>query len=332
MSAPPASGTPLLDDGSSITNGHLTIGSNSTLDIEKGTASLLAGVPDATLDGVNVMNSGSIQVDSAVGGTTTVTLVLDGGTTVTGGTLTIHVPGSTEEGAKVVEIGTGEQPALQGHVTVRQRRWHILDEVDSGVTLTLSGTEIIGGTITDNGTIDVTGDSKIDGNAALNNGGVTVESGVTLTLDNMTVNGTTLTDKGTIVLDDTVKLTGGAIIQGASISALGSITNNGTLEVTGAASLLDDTLTNTSATGSIVQVDALQDADAERRGTEIIGGTITDNGTIDVTGDSKIDGNAALNNGAATVESGVTLTLDSMTAERNHHRQGHDRARRHGES
>src|SRR6202034_4256097 len=79
-----------LDDGTSIKNGTLTIAGGSTLDVESSTG--------ATLDGVNVMNSGSIQVDSAVGGTTTVTLVLDGGTTVTGGTLTIHAPGSVAEG------------------------------------------------------------------------------------------------------------------------------------------------------------------------------------------------------------------------------------------
>ena len=163
-------------------------------------------------------------------------------------------------------------------------------QVDDGATLTLSGTEIVGGTITNNGTIEITGDSKIDGNATLNNGGVTVESGVTLALDNVTVNGTTLTDKGTIVLDDTVKLTGYYILQGASGSAPGSITNNGTLEVAGAVSLLNDTLTSTSASGSIIQVDGGQTLTLS--GTEIIGGTITStNGTIDVTGASKIDGN-----------------------------------------
>ena len=94
-------------------------------------------------------------------------------------------------------------------------------QVDDSQTLTLSGTEIIGGTINDfsstaGGTIDVTGDSKIDSGATLNNGAVTVESDVTLTLDGMTVNGTDITDKGTIVLDDTVQLTGGATIEGTS--------------------------------------------------------------------------------------------------------------------
>ena len=100
---------------------------------------------------------------------------------------------------------------------------------------------------------------------------MTVESGVTLTLDGMTVNGTTITDEGTIVLDDTVKLTGGATLEGASASALGAITNNGTLEVAGAAELLNDTLTNTSG---IIQVDDSQTLTLS--GTEIIGGIIND--------------------------------------------------------
>ncbi len=137
---------------------------------------------------------------------------------------------------------------------------------------------------------------------------MTVEDNVTLTLDGMTVNGTTITDKGTVVIGDTVKLTGNATLEGVSGLALGAITNNGTLKVAGAAELLDDMLTNTSG---IIQVDALQTLTLS--GTEIIGGTITDNGKIDVTGDSKIDGGATLNNGAVTVEGDVTLTLDSMT-------------------
>jgi len=72
----------LLDDGSSITNGNLTIAGNSTLDVESALG--------ATLDGVKVTNSGTIQVDTSGDETVTVPLVLDGGTTVTGGKLTTY--------------------------------------------------------------------------------------------------------------------------------------------------------------------------------------------------------------------------------------------------
>ena len=69
--------------------------------------------------------------------------------------------------------------------------------MDGGTTLKLNGAAINGGIVNDNGLIDVTADSSINGtetNALLNNGGVMVESGVTLTLDNVTVNGTTFVD------------------------------------------------------------------------------------------------------------------------------------------
>src|SRR5258706_407184 len=107
----------------------------------------------------------------------------------------------------------------------------------------------------------------------------------------------------TTLFRSNVTLTGAALIQG------GAITNLGTLEVAGPATLLNDTLTNT---GHIVQVDATT---LTLSGTEIVGGTINDGGTILVSGASKIDGtaatHAALNNGAVTVN--AKLTLDNVT-------------------
>ena len=50
--------------------------------------------------------------------------------------------------------------------------------------------------------------------------------------------GTDITDKGSIELDNNVTLTGGARIEGTSSSVRGPITNLGTLEVAGAATLL----------------------------------------------------------------------------------------------
>src|SRR5438270_717893 len=126
--------------------------------------------------------------------------------------------------------------------------------------------------------------------------------------------GTTITDKGKIELDKTVKQNGGATIQGASSSLKGPITNLGTLEVAGAATLLNYTLANA---GIRVLTDAGHPPPPPP--IEIIGGTINDltplgtGGIIDVTGDSTIDGGATLNKGALTVESVAKLTLDTMT-------------------
>jgi hypothetical protein len=224
------------------------------------------------------------------------------------GVITLGQGGQFGGSSSITNSGTIEVVSDELDVQVDIANTGGIIQINHGAALKLSGAAIDGGTITDNGTIDVTGNSKIDSGATLNNGAATVESGVTLTLDGMTVNGTTITDKGTIVLDDTVKLTGSATLEGVSNLVLGAITNNGTLEVSGSAELLNDTLTNT---GGIVQIDALQTL--QLNGTEIIGGTIADNSKIDVTGNSKIDSGATLNNGAVTVESGVTLTLDGMT-------------------
>jgi len=95
----------------------------------------------------------------------------------------------------------------------------IITVLSAGV-LTLSGTEIIGGTINDGNSIVIAGASKIDGtagnNVALNGGAVTVNA--KLTLDDVTVSGTTITDTSgsTIELDNNVTLTGSATIQGSS--------------------------------------------------------------------------------------------------------------------
>ncbi len=329
--------------GNSSINGTTTVGPSPVITnaiLNNGGVTIESGVT-LTLDNVTV--TGTTFNDTASGAILSVdasdTLRLSG-VTINGGTIDDGTATTLATSGKIEISGSSTISGASlnhGGVTIDANQTLMLDndtvtgttftdtasgaliQVDDGTTLTLSGVTIDGGTVNDGtadgtgspavfGSIDVTGSSKIDGHAALNNGGVTIESGVTLTLDNIAVFATTLTDKGTIVLDDTVKLTGGATLQGASISVLGSITNSGTLEVAGATELLDDTLTN--AAGSIIQVDALQTLTLS--GAEIIGGTINDTGTIDVTGSSKIDSNATLNNGAVTIESGKILTLDKV--------------------
>ncbi len=88
-------GTVTLESGVAVNGGVLSIAGGATLDIENSVTG--AG---ATLNGVDVLNSGTIQVDAGSGGTTTVALVLDGGTTVTGGTLLISRPGEQLRGAR----------------------------------------------------------------------------------------------------------------------------------------------------------------------------------------------------------------------------------------
>jgi VCBS repeat-containing protein len=185
-------------------------------------------------------------------------------------------------------------------------------QVDNGQRLTLNGAELSGGAINNfdgsgGGTIDVkTAASKIDGNATLTGGAVTAEA--KLTLETMTVSGTVITDKGGgIELDNNVQLTGGATIQGQSSLLLGAITNLGTLEVSGTATLSNDTVTNTN---HIVQVDSGQTLKLDNSTINV--GTLTVDGEVDSTGTSLLSGVTIGNINNIKVVSG-TLTIDPPT-------------------
>ncbi|MDR3661159.1 MAG: hypothetical protein P4L86_12345, partial [Mycobacterium sp.] len=256
--------TVTLNDFSDLGNAHPELIVQGTLTI--------GGTFDVGADST-VENSGTITVGGPMEISNTSVLQNDG-------QLTLQDGGGFKDQTSITNSGTIELSGgtLDVEVAVANAGGKI--KVDGPATLKLNGAAINGGTITDDGTIDVTADSSINGTTAgappvttyalLNNGAVTVESGVTLTLDNVTVTGTTFTD---IASSSTIKVDSGD-----------------TLKLNGAA---------------------------------INGGTITDNGTIDVTADSSINGttagvppvttNALLNNGAVTVESGVTLTLDNVT-------------------
>jgi hypothetical protein len=274
-----------IDGGATLSNSAVTVDAELTLD-------------SVTVSGTIITDNAGVELDD--------TVTLEGGATIEGGEALGPI---TNNG--MLEVA-GSATLLNDTLTNASGG---IIQVDDDQMLTLSGTEIIGGTIDafgeSGGIIHVTGASEIDGGATLNNGAVTVDAN--LTLDDVTVSGTIITDNAGVELDDTVTLEGGAIIQGGE--ALGPITNNGMLEVAGSATLLNDALTD--ASGGIIQVDDAQTLTLS--GTEIIGGTINDfsgeaGGKIEVTGASEIDGGATLNGGAVTVESGVTLTLDNVTA------------------
>ena len=132
-------GTDTIEGGATITGGALSIATAATLKIE-GTAS-----PVTFNDDVAVANAGTIQVDLGGGGST-VTLVLEGGTIVTGGTLT---QGSSS-GALHIEAGSGTGATLDD-VSVTNS---IPITIDSMVTLFVdNGTTIASGLITNSGSL-----------------------------------------------------------------------------------------------------------------------------------------------------------------------------------
>jgi hypothetical protein len=298
-------GTLTLDFDTSIAGGILT--NTGLVHIESA-----AG---ATLDDVHVNNAaGIIQIDTiSFDGK----LIVDDGTTIIGGNLTIGSHGLFE-----VKTGpTGPGATLDG-VTVDNSG---VVQVDTGAVLDLTGgTTMTHGRVTGAGTIEVTGNSAID-SANVDISGIKVDATKTLTLDGTTVTGTTIADNGTVKVDAStslhlsgVKLTGGAI------------DNLGTIDVTGDSSINGDILTNTGAAltvdagqtlildgtkiiGGTINDNGTVKVDSGNtltlNGTTVIGGTVTDNGTIDVAGDSTIKGGTLLQNGGVTIESGRTLTL-----------------------
>ena len=298
-----------------ITSGNVTVDNTSTLSLKD--SSIAGGTVTNNAGGTVALTGNGVLKNGHLGNA--------GQINVSGVGNALHNETVTANNA--LEILAGGVLALDQGTTVANAGGTIT--IDATATLTLDQATIHGGTINDftpgspaqGGLINVTGASKIDGisgtNAALNNGAVTVNAA--LTLDNVTVSGTVITDNASIELDDNVTLTGSAKIQG------GPVTNLGTLEVSGAATLLNDILTNT---GHTVQVDGTGVLTLD--GTEIKNGTINDGNSIVVAGASKIDGisgtNAALNNGAVAGGQCGADAGQSDGERHRHHRQCQHRA------
>ena len=133
--------TLLLDDGTTIKGGGtgtMTIGADGTLDVERNTS----GPPDATLDGMVVTNNNTSATTPGitVGTSSTATLRLDDGTTLSGGTMTIGASGTLGIAHNSV---TGADATLNG---VNETDSGTI-KVSNGAKLTLAGTDTITGSI-----------------------------------------------------------------------------------------------------------------------------------------------------------------------------------------
>lgn len=315
------SGTGNALDSEAVTNagtGTIEVLANGALTIDLG--SVVTNTGNVTVDatGKLTVNGASINGAGTVTGNGEIDLtgnaVLSGGILKNNASLEASGTGNvlyneTVTNAGTIEVLANSALAIDQGSTVDNASGNLI--VDGNATLTLDDATISGGAIKGAGTIDVTGASKIDGGATVSVSTITADAA--LTLDGVTVSGTDITDKSSVTIDGIVKLKDGATIEGASAAIKGAITNNGTLEIAGAATLLNDVVTNT---GHTIRVDGGKTLTLS--GTEISGGTIDNysgmqGGTIDVTGNSTIDGNATLNKGVVTIESGFTLTLDDAT-------------------
>jgi hypothetical protein len=315
-----------IDSTGALTLNGTTVTSGNINDFDKGGGGTIdiAGASDL----VNVqLNKGTVNVDAKLtldGTTVSATTIKDNGdgsieldnaVTLTGGATIQGQNGSTL--GQIANFGTLEIAGPASLLNDNLSNGGHTVEVDFNQTLTLSGTTIFGGVIDDfdvhgGGFIHVTGASKLLDDLKLIGGTVTVDSKLTLDglADGLTVSGTTIKDNsdGSIEIDNTVKLTGGATIQGQDASTLGAITNLGTLEVSGTATLLDDTVTNANHT---VHVDAATGT-LNLEASTIKGGNLNVDGEVDSTGASFLTGVTIDNTSKIKVVSG-TLTIDPST-------------------
>ena len=154
VTTPLSAATLLLDDGTAVTGGGtgtLTIDSLGTLDVELGPGGVTA--PDATLDGVLLTDNGAIRI-AVTAPLSAATLLLDDGTTITGGgTGTVTIGGL---GTLDVELGPGGVTAPDA---------------------TLDGV-----LVTDNGAIEIAFTAPLSPAMLLLNGGTRITGGGTGTL------------------------------------------------------------------------------------------------------------------------------------------------------
>ena len=330
--------TLLLDDGTSIANGAMTIGTGSTLDVEVG--NIRGGGDafnaDAILDGVIVTNSGTIEIDQQDDGAV---LTLDDGTIIHGGALTVGDSGTLD-----IETGSGgssNPDATLDGVTVTaadsSSAIQIGGSSSTGVRLLLDGgTVISNGTLTigssntldiEAGTHGLVHGATLDGVSVTDNGALDigdVTSGAILTLDD----GTTVTGGGTGTLTinsaNTLDIEAGAngLVHGATLDGV-NVTDHGALDLgdvtSGAFLSLDDgttvsgggTGTLTIGSGDTLEIDqggaTLDDVSVSNSGTIQVGSAVTDDPTL------TLDGSTSITGGKLTVESGNTLTLNDAS-------------------
>ncbi|WJR77825.1 Ig-like domain-containing protein [Bradyrhizobium sp. NP1] len=320
-----------LQDGSSITGG--TLSNAGTVFIE---------TTGAALHGVNVINTGTIQVD--VGGGSPppppTTLTVDGGTTVTGGNVTVGGTGILDSTAGTNTItdaivnNSGIIEATGGKLTINQTA--------SGKTITNSGTleanggelDITGEPVANTGTLAATKNStlKLTSTTVTNtgNGKVTVASGSLLNLVGASILGGSLTNSGSVKnvsgastvsaavtnnTNATIEVVAGSLNLSGGLSGAGLLQiDDGTLlELAGATSALAVLFAGGSGTGTLQLDNSLGftgtiSATAAASGNFIIdgkGGVVTGSGDgIDFTS----SGGSAAKPATVTVDPAGTIT------------------------
>ena len=251
------------------------------------------GVLEATAGGTLIISSPTVNnLGGAIIGSGTGSVVQLEGTTITDGTFTFTGGGTLEAKSGSSEI-SGVTNFTNDQLTI-----------DSGATLTFDGDTISGGTITvdDGGTLDLVGTKIVGATLTLISGAILDVSGGTSTIDTLksVLSGTTTVEAGqTLVLQDEL--------------VLGSIGDQGTVEVTGSTTISGGSIIESGS--GLVQIDSGQTLKLES-GAEISGGPIHNSGTIEVVDTASLSDVTLTDSGASglvQVDIGATLTIDNAT-------------------
>jgi hypothetical protein len=303
-----------LDDGTTVSGG--------TLKIEHGSELLIESSHGATLDGVDVVNHGTIQVD-ILADSATVPLVLTGDTIIDGGKLAVGSDGLVQvEGRGATFDGVKVDVSNGGEIGVGQAATHTHNFFESnsasGTILMLDDDTVIsGGTlvIESHGEVDVEG-GKTGTGAMLkhvdvqNSGLIQVEEGAVLDLEGDIIAGGTL---NTIGYPPSYGQDGGVIevlAKGGATTFDGSankVTVEGYVQVAAGAELeLKGRIDLDSADNlGIIELDQTQAPHAKGSTLEISGAvTLSGNGYIALEG-SKTSIVAAQNGATLTNKSNI---------------------------
>jgi hypothetical protein len=226
-----ASGTNAL--GGTINNaagGILKIDNNATLDLEGGTYSQL----------------GAVQLNSS-GNVTE--LVLDGGVTLSGGTVTLSNNSQNYIFGQISTDTLNNQETIQGAGQIGHGQMTLVNSgtinsnQSSGITIQANG-----GVTNTGGTLEATSGATLalSSTGVVNNAGGTIAANTgTLQVTNSTVNGGAITLTGASLL----QLNSGTIHGGSTITN----SSTGTIEVVSGANVLGGTINN--STGGILKID-----------------------------------------------------------------------------
>ena len=287
-----------LEDNTVITNGTMALGSLGVLDVEKGTATLTAGTPDATLDHVSVVSSAAGSAIT-VGASGAATLLLTDGASTSNVNVTVDSGSTLDLDSSTIHGGT----------------LNIVGELDSTGTSFITGATIINPSHID----VVSGTLTIDPAPVTNTGTIEVKGDSTLVLNDEIITNTDDTTKGVIKVDADLTHTATLDLEGSTIHG-GTVTIAGVLDSTGDSFITGATITNTGTidvTGGTLTIDATSTLDNTGGTLETNGGNLIIDaaivGSLDIKGGAVLELGSSLANAysqvTVTFEPGATGTL-----------------------